>query len=227
MHTFVLVILIIFLLAAALLAGLLFVPLTYVMTGRLRERDLGAEVGLKVFGFLGLSGLYQEGSWKLCIQAFQASLSFSPPWQKKEKLEEKKKKEEEKEDFPFQAFLKYSRHLADRELLAGAWNLFKNLFRVLKPQNISLEGQVGFYEPHLTGMLAAFLCSVKGACPKYSSSLELVWDEEVFDLEMKAEGKVLLAAVLFHLLRFLLAKKTRRAWKKIKKEKKASRLATT
>lgn len=226
MPTIVLIILIIIIFAFVLLAGLLFIPFRYKITGNLRGSSVGARLHLKAFGCLGFSLLYKEGTWMLHFSVFQATLPFVFPWQRRGKLKEKGGEgDKEKGKFSFQEFVRYARHIADREMLAGFWDLVKNLFRIFKIHSFKIQGKVGFYEPHLTGQLAAFLYSVKSACRNYSSDLELVWDEEVLDLEVKAEGKVLFAAVIFYLLRFLLSKNTRRVWKKIKKEKKVSRLA--
>lgn len=224
MHIIVLIILVIIISAVALVAGLLFIPLQYRMTGSLQGSNPGAELLLKFFGCLGLSLLYREGAWMLNLYIFQASLSFDPPWQRKGK-EKGGEEEKEKGEFSFQSFIRYSRHFADRELLADAWDLIKNLFRIFKIHSFKVQGRIGFYEPHLTGLLASFLYSVKSACWNYSSDLELVWDEEVCDLEVKAAGKVLLAVATFYIIRFLLSKNTRKVWKKIRKEKKVSRLA--
>lgn len=221
MDTIVLIILIIIISAVVLVAGLLFIPLKYRMAGSLQGSNSGAELLLKSFGCLGLSLLYREGAWRLNLYIFQASLSFEPSWQRKGK----EKGGEEKGNFAYRTFMRYARHITDRELLADVWDLIKNLFRVFKIHSFKVQGRIGFYEPHLTGLLAAFLYSVKSACRNYSSDLELVWDEEFCDLEVKAEGKFLLAAVTFYLLCFLLSKNTRKVWKIIKKEKKASRLA--
>jgi len=226
LQTVFLIVLIAILVAAALLGGLLLVPVKYVFSGGCRGTSLFGGLKIRAFGILWLGGFFQHGKWKLSIGGFKAAISFDLPRRKKEKEEEKEKEEKEDRETKRAALLKYLQHFADRQFASEAWGLIKKLIRLAKPHSIRVEGKAGFYEPHLTGLLAAVLYTVESACRKSCSNLELIWDEEYCDIELELEGKTLLAIVFFHLLRFLLKKKTRQVWKKIRREKKAARAAT-
>lgn len=203
-------------LVIALCLFILFAPIRY-------QSDGGYDKTFQTTYHVSYSPLLAfRGNWdsapgaeiKTQIVVFGIPFSISP-----EKAKKKKKKEEKKGgDVPF---FKVMGSL-DRALIKNGIVFLGDILSLLKPAKFALNARIGFDEPHLTGWLAAFIYTLKYCGPAgIKLDIEPVWDEEHYEFNYSIEGRLLIAALAFRTVRFLLAGRTREFLKTMRKERKA------
>jgi hypothetical protein len=86
--------------------------------------------------------------------------------------------------------------ILDKEFRRRGLALISDLLGILKPEQLSIKGKIGFTEPHYTGWLAAFLNSIYYSCHPAFIDLEPVFDDECFTIESKLSGRIPLGLIL-------------------------------
>lgn len=210
---FLYVLCIILLVVVALVLFLLLVPIRYKFDG-------GFENTLKISFYVRCSPLLAgRGTWNsnqdrpMQVKVVIAGVPFTlhpERWSKNEKEQDKTG-----EGPSFLTFL----GSLDRELIANGKVFLGDLLRILRPDKVEIKGRFGFDEPHLTGWLAAFTGTMEECFPQVRLGIEPVWEEETYECTLAIEGGLVLAVVLYRVARFMLAGRTRRFLKAIKKEK--------
>ncbi len=86
--------------------------------------------------------------------------------------------------------------ILDKEFRRRGLVLIRDLFRILKPEQFSIKGKIGFAEPHYTGWLAAFSNSIKYSFHNAFIDLEPVFDDECLEIEFTLRGRLRLGLIL-------------------------------
>ncbi len=178
-----------------LLVCLLFIPFEYYCKGvRLMKENLTFAVvwfwGL--FGFQGVITREDGFNGSVIILGFRIKVRGNS--EKKEKPEKKKKKKSKR--FKIQSFL--SPH-SIRLLLATIQKSMKHIL----PGRIEGYGRLGFEDPYYTGLVSAFLESLKHV-HLHSVDIEYCFDEEVYEGELYIEGRLFLVYLAYLVVRFFI-----------------------
>jgi len=138
--------------------------------------------------------------------------------EKEKKEKDKKTKKKEKKHSKSLSFPTVLRSL-DGEFLKSILALLGDLLGMLKPTKLEFNGKIGFPEPHYNGWLAAFIYTLEECCEVSKLQVETVWEEEHYEFSFIIEGRITIGLMLFRIARFMLARKTRKFLKMLKKEK--------
>lgn len=223
--------LIILFIICAIFLSLLLIPIQYKFNGGYKN-FFWVSYSVYPAPFLGFRGNWNSMPEKpLQMQIIVAGLSFSlkpEKWKtgRKEKKNKEKERNKEKEkkggkNLPFSAVLRS----VDRDFLGSVMALTGDLLGMLRPKKLEVNGKFGFPEPHYNGWLAAFTYMLRECCVASILQIEPVWEEEHYEFSFIIEGRVTVFLMLFRVLRFLLAHKTRGFLKMLRKEKKAASAA--
>jgi hypothetical protein len=108
---------------------------------------------------------------------------------KREDSEDKSNKKKKKGTAAITAIL-------DKEFRRRGLVMIRDLFSILKPEQFSIKGKIGFAEPHYTGWLAAFSNSIKYSCHNAFIDLEPVFDDECLEIESTLRGRLHIGLIL-------------------------------
>lgn len=86
--------------------------------------------------------------------------------------------------------------ILDKEFRRRGMVLIKDLLRIVKPDQLSIKGKIGFEEPHYTGWLVAFSNSINYSCQNTFIDLEPVFEEEYLAVESILKGRVQLGLII-------------------------------
>ena len=86
--------------------------------------------------------------------------------------------------------------ILDKEFRRRGMILIRDLLRIVKPDQLSLNGKIGFAEPHYTGWLVAFSNSINYSCQNTLIDLEPVFEEEHLEVESILKGRVQLGLII-------------------------------
>lgn len=75
----------------------------------------------------------------------------------------------------------------------------------IKPKFIKVEGTYGFKDPYITGMLSGFVGSVAFFLPPGFLELNPDFFNEIFNLKMKAKGKIRIIFLIAFIVRFVVS----------------------
>ncbi len=112
--------------------------------------------------------------------------------------------------------------ILDKELRIRGIALIKELLGILMPDQLYLEGKIGFEEPHLTGWLAASTHILDYCCKKAFIKLEPIWEGEHFEFEAQLTGRIMVGLILIKIGWFLLRLKTRQLFSSSEKKEPVS-----
>lgn len=155
------------------------------------------------FILAGSWSLQHGDSFKVNFILFGIPLSIDP-----KKTVKKEKKKHKKKGFKAGAFI------MDKDLRVRGIIFLKDLLRILKPDHFSLEGKIGFDEPHLTGWLAAFTAILENCCNHTFVDLEPVWEDEQYEFEALIKGSLSAGLILAKTGWFFLSIRTRNLFKR-------------
>ena len=198
------VILVILLVLAVVLILVLFIPINYRFYGKINDE-------------LSYGGSF---SWLLgCVKTMLISENMKPNFQVilfgkvikvKTKSGRKPKKKNDskpkiKNKFPGWNFIK------------EAIYFFGDILNIIRPRVFKITGTYGLEDPFATGYINAFLCMLNGVIPEGCIELAAVYDDEIIDIDMMAEGDLKLFIIGFRSLKFVLKKENRKIIFKKKK----------
>lgn len=86
--------------------------------------------------------------------------------------------------------------ILDKEFRRRGIKLVRDLINILKPDQFSIKGKIGFEEPHYTGWLAALINSINFSCQNTFIDLEPVFEGEYFAFEFMLRGRIRLGRML-------------------------------
>jgi hypothetical protein len=157
------------------------------------------------------SGTWEDGSLKSKFRLFGIPLNIDP-----QKFKKKAKKEEEitkAKDKKKKGSAMIS-SILDKEFRRRGMALVRDLVKILKPEELLLKGRIGFAEPHLTGLLAAAVYSLKYCCNQCELDLEPVWEDEYYAFEARLAGKICVGLILVKVGWFFMVSWFRNAFSK-------------
>lgn len=116
--------------------------------------------------------------------------------------------------------LKTLQSFLENRMQISLWRLLKQLVTAFKPDNITITGRYGFYEPHLTAWVLPCLSILDSIDESYKVDLHPVWDQEALQIYLKIAGSITPAALLAYIAMFILQVSTWRFLLAIKRNKK-------
>ncbi len=121
-----------------------------------------------------------------------------------EKKPEKKKKEK-KAGKGFNI-----KDVANRELINEILEYFKRVLNIAKPKYLHLYGTYGFDDPSLTGMACGVAGMINSIIPHARLHLEPDFTQEIMDLDLRAEGSMVVGSLAYQTIRTALKKPVRK-----------------
>ena len=198
------VILVIFLVLVTLILMALFIPISYRLYGKISDE-------------LSYGGSF---SWLLgCVRFNLISEDIKPKFQvilfgkvikvktKSDKKHKKKNnvKPKSKNKFPGWDFIK------------EAICFFEDIFNIIRPKVFKIRGVYGLEDPCATGFINAILCTIEGVIPNDCIELNAIYDDEIIDIDILAEGDLKLFIIGFRSFKFIFKKENRKIIFKKKK----------
>ena len=180
------------LLLLIMIAFVLLVPIRYRFEGGY-ENSPWLKFNVRCSPVFIFSGNWEDGSLKSNFRLLGIPLNIDP-----QKFKKKAKKEEEitKSKDKKKKGLAMISSILDKEFRRRGMALIRDLVKILKPEELFLKGRLGFAEPHLTGLLAAVVYSLKYCCNQCVLDLELLWEDEYYDLEARVAGIICVGLIL-------------------------------
>ena len=206
------------LLLIALLIFILLFPLQYYIAGGYKNRPW-IRFNLRCSAAFIVAGTW-DGQESSVLQTrfilFGIPISFDPQkFKVKGKAEDKEQKRKKKG-------ISRTLLILDKDLRVRGFALIQDLLRILKPDLISINGKLGFDEPHLTGWLAAAAHSLDYCCKKVCIELEPIWESESYEIESVVNGRIRTGLILTKIGWFLLKLRTRQLFKSYGKKEVAT-----
>ncbi|MHB1393283.1 MAG: DUF2953 domain-containing protein [Clostridia bacterium] len=107
--------------------------------------------------------------------------------------------------------------IADRELINEILEYFKRVLNIAKPKYFHLYGTYGFDDPSLTGMACGVAGMINSVIPNAKLHLEPDFTQEIMDLDLRAEGSMVIGSLAYQTIRTALKKPVRKIWFRKKK----------
>ncbi len=199
---------------------LLLIPFNY--TGQVATSE-GFSVQL-VLGWawklLGINAEIEGDNYDITLRVLNRRVYKMKTGADREKEEEAKKqpekKETDKKDKKDKKGLSF-KELTDRTLIKEILEYFKRILNIAKPKYMHLYGTYGFEDPSLTGIVCGITGIVKGMIPNARIHLTPDFTQEVMDLDLRAEGSVVMGSLAYQTVRTVLKKPVRKILFKKKK----------
>lgn len=206
----------IFLLLSLLLVILLFSPFKYRFY-LVSKENLSASFSAKIIPLFSLKLAFKDYQLITILRILGIKINFKGEKVKTKSKEKERDTKEKGWPFPIK--------LVTKENLQHFLELFYDFYQIFRPQELWISGKVGFPEPHHTAWLLACLSSLPAKIQE-AIDIEPIWDEEYLEAEVTVAGNILIYQVLLRAIKFLFSKKTRRIWRKLKRQKKLRQHAT-
>jgi len=133
----------------------------------------------------------------------------------KEEPAEEKPQEQEKQKKQGKGFS--IRDITDKALIHEVLDYFRRVLNIAKPKYMHLYGTYGFDDPSLTGMVCGLTGIIKGIIPHARLRLNPDFTQEILDLDLRAEGSMVVGNLAFQTLRTVMKKPVRKILFKKKK----------
>lgn len=171
-------------------------------------------------GFLWRFSMQQEEqkkTWKLKILGLTVPQRDRKTVAKPAKAERAPKQSNDKKP---NNSLKTLKSFGENKMHISCWRLLKQVLGAISPDFIQIRGKYGFYEPYFTAWCIPLLWALDGLGNVCFINLQSVWEEECLELEVKSSGSILLALLLWYMIRFILQASTLRFFLALKKSRK-------
>ncbi len=123
--------------------------------------------------------------------------------QTKQKPEEKTKEKRARKGFGFKEF-------ADKQLINEILEYFKAVINIAKPKYMHLYGTYGFDDPSLTGLACGITGIINNIIPHAKLHLNPDFTQEIMDLDLRAEGSMVIGSLAYQTIRTALRKPVRK-----------------
>lgn len=127
---------------------------------------------------------------------------------KREEQESKASQEKEKEKKKGRGF--GIKDIADKALINEILEYCKRVLNIAKPKYMHLYGTYGFDDPSLTGMVCGATGIIKSIIPHARLHLTPDFTQEVMDLDLRAEGSMVVGSIAYETIRTVLKKPVRK-----------------
>ena len=95
-----------------------------------------------------------------------------------------------------------------------------DIINIVRPKFMRISGKIGFDEPHYTAWVLAVTSSLSPLIKSLTVDVSLVWEEEYLEFDAELAGRFVVFAILWKAIQLMLAKPTRKFWRKTKKKPK-------
>lgn len=151
------------------------------------------------YGFLAsiqLSGAQGNSENKARFLCIPVKLTSA---EKRSKKDKKKQDSAQSNKTDLKVLLSFLQNKLPREI----WNLIRDLFNRIKPNQLTWQARIGFYEPDYTACLLAISGCLQQICCQYDIEIEPVWDEEHFEHHLQIYGRIIPFYLLVSIVRFI------------------------
>jgi len=98
----------------------------------------------------------------------------------------------------------------DKTLINEILEYFKKVINIAKPKYFHLYGTYGFDDPSLTGITCGITGIIKNLIPHARLHLTPDFSQEIIDLDLRAEGSMVVGSLVYQTVRTILKKPVRR-----------------
>ena len=109
------------------------------------------------------------------------------------------------------------KELSDKTLINEILEYFKRVLNITKPKYLQLYGTYGFDDPSLTGIVCGAAGIIKSIIPNARLALTPDFTQEIIDLDLRAEGSMIMGSLAYQTIRTVLKKPVRKVLFKKKK----------
>lgn len=102
------------------------------------------------------------------------------------------------------------KNFIEKKFLSCVLSYFKDMLKIIKPDEIKINGVYGFDDPCITGLLSGFIPIIAQVIPHSHINLNPVFDDDVIDIKAIMCGKTFLFLMVFRTLKFILKKDVRK-----------------
>lgn len=102
------------------------------------------------------------------------------------------------------------KELADRTLINEILEYFRRVLNIAKPKYLHIYGTYGFDDPSLTGIVCGITGIIKSMIPHARLHLTPDFTQEVMDLDLRAEGSMVVGSIAYQTIRTVLKKPVRK-----------------
>lgn len=117
--------------------------------------------------------------------------------------EEKKKAKKQGKDLGI-------KDIADKALIEELFDYFKRVIGIVKPKYLHLYGTYGFDDPSITGIVCGGTGILKSMIPHARLGLTPDFTREVVDLDIRAEGNMVVGSLAYQTIKTVLKKPVRK-----------------
>lgn len=102
------------------------------------------------------------------------------------------------------------KELTDKSLITELLAYLKKILKLAKPKYFYLKGTYGFDDPSLTGITCGLLSLIKSCIPNAKIQMNPSFTEEVFEVEVAAEGSMIAGILTYETIRMIFKKPVRK-----------------
>ena len=102
------------------------------------------------------------------------------------------------------------RDIVDRALIDVILDYFKGVLSIVKPKYLHLYGTYGFEDPSITGIVCGGTGIIKSLIPHARLNLTPDFTREVLDLDVRAEGSMVVGSLAYRTIKTVLKKPVRK-----------------
>lgn len=181
------------------LLGLLTIPFDYSFNGYINENIYGKGIVKCFFGLAQFTFSKEqekagiETTLKLC--GFNLKINKNKASKKENKHKKKSSKRKPK---------------ITKKLINICYEYFKDILNIIKPDYVDISGVYGFEDPSVTGIVCGVISVINSAIPNSFINVEPLFEEELYDINIKVIGKIVLGIILIRTLKFIMNKEVRK-----------------
>ncbi|HCW54597.1 MAG TPA: hypothetical protein DG753_12880 [Clostridium sp.] len=183
------------------LIGLLVIPFDYNFHGYINEKIYGIA---DVRWLLGLTKfiIYKEKEKsRIKIRFNICGLKVPIAKSKKNHIKDKKKKVKKNSNRKIRI---------TKKLINICYEYLKDIINIVKPKYINISGTYGFDNPFITGIVCGVISMINSLIPNSVVNVKPEFEDEIYDMEIKGNGRIVGFIVLIRTLRFIINKEIRK-----------------
>lgn len=186
-----------------LLLGLLFVPFDYNVEGDVNESVYGVGNIKWLFGLTRFNVYKGKEDSKVKVKFNFCGFKLPVSRGKKSNIKHKDKKKNTKKS-------SNRRVKITKQLINICYKYFKDIVNIVKPRYINISGIYGFDDPSITGIVCGVISIINSVIPNTAINVEPEFEEELYDIEIKANGRIIGCIILCRTLKFIINKEVRK-----------------
>lgn len=190
-----------------LLLGLLVIPFDYNFNGYVNESIYGKGIVKWLFGLTKFTIYKEKEESHIKVKFNLCGLSIPVSKAKKNNITNEDKKKNSKKSSKKSS---NRRTKITKKLISICYKYFKDMMNIVKPKYINVSGTYGFDDPSITGIVCGVISIINAAVPNSVINVEPEFEDEIYDIEIKVDGRTIGCIILFKTLRFIMNKEVRK-----------------